>query len=47
MFTSRQQAAWDNPCVRADQTVDPKFHRDILYGGLIVSTLLSLNFGLE
>lgn len=46
-FTSRQQAAWDHPCVVAEQCADERFHKDIRWGSVRLSTLLTLNFGME
>ncbi len=47
MFTDRQKMAWDNPCVIGTQTEDKRFHKDYRYGGFDLSSMLTLNFGME
>lgn len=46
-LSDRQKTAWDHPCVAAEQCADARFHRDIGWGSLRLSTILTLNFGME
>lgn len=47
MINARHAIAWENPCVVAEQCFDSQFMQDIRYAGFNLSTVLTLNFGME
>ena len=42
-MTPRQLVAFENPCARANDTINRQFHRAVVTRSGLVSTLLSLN----
>jgi len=47
IMNERQKIAFDNPCVVPEQCVDPRFKRIGRDAKLVVSSILTFNFGME